>query len=178
MPITEVDWKADPKAFPIEQRLPRATAACKKCIELLTELVDELKANSLKAEDRALLNRLFKLDEGSAIPPAIRDVLKRTRNGLRDTEFKLTVPYFSYAKKSIQNELAIAVAQFKNDRQILKDMIHEATHAYAKTDDHGESGYLDKEGNYRAPGMTHPEAINNADSYAGFVLLRMGLGLV
>lgn len=47
--------------------------------------------------------------------------------------------------------------------------IHEATHKYASTVDHGDSGYIDNDGlTYDAPGLTAAQALNNADSYAWF----------
>ena len=47
--------------------------------------------------------------------------------------------------------------------------IHEATHKYADTVDHGDSGYVDNSGSdFDAPGLTTAQALNNADSYAWF----------
>jgi hypothetical protein len=47
--------------------------------------------------------------------------------------------------------------------------IHEATHKYASTADHGKSGYLENDGlTFEAPGLTPVQALNNADSYAWF----------
>ena len=68
------------------------------------------------------------------------------------------------------------------DRCLLEDanfdmgivtLIHEASHKYASTEDHGEPGYFNEEtyGGYRAAGLTAAEARNNADSYAFFVFL-------
>ncbi len=62
------------------------------------------------------------------------------------------------------------------DRDVLDDeglaiitFIHEATHKYASTADHGDSGYLANDGvAFEAPGLTRTQALNNADSYAWF----------
>lgn len=62
------------------------------------------------------------------------------------------------------------------DRDTLDDadlsvitFIHEATHKYASTADHGDRGYLENTGNdFDEPGLTKKEALNNADSYAWF----------
>lgn len=62
------------------------------------------------------------------------------------------------------------------DRDTLDDaelsiitFIHEATHKYASTADHGDSGYLENDGlTFEAPGLTKQQALNNADSYAWF----------
>lgn len=50
-------------------------------------------------------------------------------------------------------------------------VIHEATHRYAGTSDFGEAGYVDStlSRNFRAPGLTPAQALNNAESYASFV---------
>jgi hypothetical protein len=47
--------------------------------------------------------------------------------------------------------------------------IHEASHRFARTKDHGPRGYINGEGNYKATGLTAQEAWNNADSYGWFV---------
>lgn len=47
--------------------------------------------------------------------------------------------------------------------------IHEASHRFAQTHDHGKKGYCDGEGVYKGEGLTAQEACNNADSYAWFV---------
>ena len=47
--------------------------------------------------------------------------------------------------------------------------IHEASHKYASTADHGKSGYVENDGSaYEAPGLTKAQALKNADSYAWF----------
>ncbi len=49
-------------------------------------------------------------------------------------------------------------------------LIHEATHKFSNTDDHGARGYFNNDGTrFRARGLTYREALNNADSYAWFV---------
>lgn len=51
-------------------------------------------------------------------------------------------------------------------------IIHEATHKFASTADFGDRGYTDNEtGEFEAPGLTHAEALNNAESYARFVMM-------
>jgi hypothetical protein len=65
------------------------------------------------------------------------------------------------------------------DRDTLSDadmrvrtFIHEASHKYASTADHGESGYLnDSFTAFKETGMTTDQALNNADSYACFCLI-------
>ncbi|MFM9883260.1 MAG: hypothetical protein ACKVQT_09560 [Burkholderiales bacterium] len=60
-------------------------------------------------------------------------------------------------------------------RLAAKTVIHEATHKFASTADFGEKGYTyDATGEYRTPNgetpLTAAEALNNAESYARFVL--------
>lgn len=53
-----------------------------------------------------------------------------------------------------------------------KTVIHEATHKFASTCDFGTKGYTDDDtSEFRAPGLTHTEALNNAESYARFVMM-------
>lgn len=52
--------------------------------------------------------------------------------------------------------------------------IHEATHKYANTFDHGDSGYREEDdSDWWAPGLTRAQALNNADSY-GYFAFRVG----
>ena len=49
--------------------------------------------------------------------------------------------------------------------------IHEASHKFAQTKDHGGRGYLASRNlEYAEPGLTWSEALDNADSYAGYVI--------
>lgn len=53
-----------------------------------------------------------------------------------------------------------------------KTVIHEASHRFASTGDFGEKGYTyDDSGLFRDVGLTHAEALNNAESYARFVMM-------
>ena len=53
-------------------------------------------------------------------------------------------------------------------------LIHEATHRYANTWDHGLAGYRkEDDSDWRLPGLTVAEALHNADSYAHFAF-RVG----
>jgi hypothetical protein len=53
-----------------------------------------------------------------------------------------------------------------------KTVIHEASHKFASTADFGNRGYTkDDDGTFKAAGLTHAEAFNNADSYARFVMM-------
>ncbi|MEE2732515.1 MAG: hypothetical protein VYA55_16970 [Pseudomonadota bacterium] len=48
--------------------------------------------------------------------------------------------------------------------------LHEATHKYASTSDFGNKGYTTDKGYYREEGLTPAQALNNADTYARFVM--------
>lgn len=53
-----------------------------------------------------------------------------------------------------------------------KTIIHEATHKFASAADYGKSGYTnDEDGSFRADGLTREQALNNAESYARFVMM-------
>jgi len=63
-------------------------------------------------------------------------------------------------KATLRSDMTMAVITY----------IHEATHRFANTDDHGDSGYFKSDGSdYGAPGLNWQQALNNADSYAYFV---------
>lgn len=47
--------------------------------------------------------------------------------------------------------------------------IHEASHKFAQTKDHGNKGYVTAEGKYGERGLTTAQARVNADSYAWFI---------
>lgn len=52
-----------------------------------------------------------------------------------------------------------------------KTVIHEAAHKFASAADFGERGYTwDGNGTFREAGLTHDEALSNAESYGRFVL--------
>lgn len=53
-------------------------------------------------------------------------------------------------------------------------LIHECTHKFASTDDYDPRGYRNNaDTGWQAPGLTHAEAMNNADSYA-YLAYHMG----
>ncbi len=59
-----------------------------------------------------------------------------------------------------------------NAKQAVRVFIHEASHKYASTDDFDEKGYIYSDGSdFRSPGITKDQCINNADSYAYFVMM-------
>ena len=60
-----------------------------------------------------------------------------------------------------------------NEPLVVMTYIHEASHKFAQTTDHGGKGYLNSHSRdleYTEPGLTWREALENADSYAGLVL--------
>jgi hypothetical protein len=60
-------------------------------------------------------------------------------------------------------------AAISNDDMAVLTFIHEATHKYASTADHGNDGYIHNDGqSFWANGLTMAQALNNADSYAWF----------
>ncbi len=58
-----------------------------------------------------------------------------------------------------------------NRFQAVRVLIHEATHKFAQTDDFDEQGYMEADGSdFREPGITSAQCLNNADSYAYFCM--------
>lgn len=54
-------------------------------------------------------------------------------------------------------------------RMSVVTLIHEASHKFANLRDHGDRGYFEADySDYEAAGLTHEEALMNADSYAVF----------
>jgi len=67
-------------------------------------------------------------------------------------------------KQTIRTDMTMAVITY----------LHEATHRFANTDDHGDQGYFKSDGSsYIQPGLTWQQALRNADSYAYFVYKTM-----
>ena len=63
-------------------------------------------------------------------------------------------------KATVRNDMTMAVITY----------IHEATHRFVNTDDHGDQGYFRSDGSdYSQPGLSWQQALRNADSYAYFV---------
>ena len=64
-------------------------------------------------------------------------------------------------KATVRTDMKMAVITY----------IHEATHKFVNTDDYGDQGYFKSDGStFCAPGINWQQALNNADSYAYFVL--------
>lgn len=58
-----------------------------------------------------------------------------------------------------------------NRFQAVRTFIHEATHRFASTNDFAEQGYMFANGSdFRQPGITATQCLNNADSYAYFCM--------
>jgi hypothetical protein len=71
-----------------------------------------------------------------------------------------------------RGDIHITKEQLKKDiRYQAKNVVHESSHKFASTSDFGERGYTnDQGGAFRKTGLTKDEALNNAESYAQFVL--------
>lgn len=67
-------------------------------------------------------------------------------------------------KGTVRTDMTMAVITY----------IHEATHRFCNTDDHGDQGYFKSDGSgYIQPGLSWQQALKNADSYAYFVYKTM-----
>lgn len=141
------------------------------------------------AEVRDLLQKYFKTDTVAAYA-TVMSVLRRTRDGMQAPQ-KIKIRslgggltgmagggFFGEHRKRIYLDI-YAIAKYRVHG--MEDVgtrlyLHEATHSFAETNDHGDKGYLEERADfkcandpYRAAGLTPKQALNNADSYAGFV---------
>jgi hypothetical protein len=141
------------------------------------------------ADVRALCGKYFK-SEADADITKVMNVLRRTQRGMRGAqEIKIQALAggisgqvsggFWGGKRRIHLSMSYIAERKNKDIEHLGTMtyLHEATHLYAETDDHGDQGYLEHRADafvnaqdpYRRTGLTSAQALVNADSYAGFV---------
>lgn len=169
MPVVAVTRKVGGMPPPaIQNALETGQGACTDCVKMLSYTIDALEKNTLTQGQAVLLDRYFC---SGPDPEQIIKILTRTRDGLRDAEITITYGWFNNAKPSESTKMELAYAQFKSPVQILRYMIHEATHMFAGTVDFGDAGYIDNDGTFRSEGLAAEDANKNADSYAVFVML-------
>lgn len=86
------------------------------------------------------------------------------------------VPYIEgYVRNGANNtkgDIHVTRNYIMNNRfQAVRVFIHEATHRFASTADFDEQGYMHADGSdFREPGITPDQCLNNADSYAYFCM--------
>jgi hypothetical protein len=80
--------------------------------------------------------------------------------------------YVRNGPKGSKGDIHVTRNYIMNNRfQAVRTFIHEATHRFANTDDFGEQGYMFADGSdFRQPGITAEQCLNNADSYAYFCM--------
>ncbi|WP_082457870.1 M35 family metallo-endopeptidase [Pseudomonas sp. EGD-AK9] len=172
MPITNVTGANIP------DKLTMAQTACTQSIQHLRNAIKSLKDNSINEEQRKWLNHYFLLgNDNTEIPAEIIQILKTTKRALKHENITVNIAFYNYVNKNNPNVINLARSQFNQAHQAIRYLIHEASHLYADTKDHSERGYTDNAGNYRQPGLTKEEALNNADSYACFISSFNGLRL-
>lgn len=78
----------------------------------------------------------------------------------------------SGSRAAFKGDIHMGSSIVKNGTQLENAVLflHEATHKYAGTADFGEKGYTTDKGYYREAGLTPAQALNNADTYARFVM--------
>jgi hypothetical protein len=76
--------------------------------------------------------------------------------------------YVRNASNGGKGQIHVSRDYVMNNRyQAVRTFIHEATHKFANTDDFDEQGYIFADGSdFRQPGITAAQCLNNADSYA------------
>lgn len=91
--------------------------------------------------------------------------------GDEEDEVDLTEGYVTdYGHR--QGDIHVTRDYIMNNRfQAVRTLIHEASHKFAQTDDFDEQGYIFADGSdFREPGITAEQCLNNADSYAYFCM--------
>jgi len=73
---------------------------------------------------------------------------------------------------SVKHDIHVKPDYMKNNPwQAARTFIHEASHQYASTADFGTTGYIKADGSdFRRAGISPDDCLNNADSYAYFVM--------
>lgn len=101
----------------------------------------------------------------------VKKIYGATHTGLTLTDFEVVQGSVFPNSKFRSNKIEFSNQSSNSTRVATHYFIHEATHAFADTTDHGEKGYLGKTYMaYRQEGMTSDQALNNGDSYAGFLM--------
>jgi hypothetical protein len=178
MPITAINKAPMCGVKLSEFSLEIAQAACDQAIAYLTQAIYILRQETLTQEQSELVIKYFIPDGGdNQIRQSLIDILTLTLDGLRDTGITLTIDNFNSAKKG-SPIIHIAPLQFRNTNQLVRFMIHEATHVFAGTKDFADYGYVNNDGEFRRAGIARESALNNADSYAVFTVLCANLPLV
>jgi hypothetical protein len=87
-------------------------------------------------------------------------------------EVDLTEGYVRNRGDGTKGDIHVTRDYIMNNRfQAVRVFIHEATHRFANTDDFDEQGYMFADGSdFREPGITAAQCLNNADSYAYFCM--------
>lgn len=174
MPIASVTSHVGP----IPEKEKKAKEAYDRSIQILKDVIASLEGNTLTEQQIQYMNRYFVLgDDNKEIPAKLVTTLKDTRAGLEGNDITVEVYMFNFAKSTEKQKLSLAKAQFNSANQIIRYMIHEATHAYAQTNDYSDRGYVNNDGAFRQSGLSKEEALANADSYACFVVRCANIAL-
>jgi hypothetical protein len=178
MPITVINKAPMCPVKLSDYSLETAQEACNKCITILTQAIAILQQEKPTQEQSEMVTKYFlSAISDMDIRQKLVTTLTQTRDGLQTTDITLTVNNFNSAKKGVP-AIHIAPAQFKNPNQILRYMIHEATHVFAGTTDAADWGYIKNDGEFKMSGIQQETAIVNADSFAVFAVRCFNLPLV
>lgn len=191
MPITSVVGDAG-VALPPDPLVVAQTAYA-SAIGALATAIAALRSNNLSTVQSTLLQSYFVRETfDNETLAKIAHVLEATLLGLHHYDIQIRVCFFNFVpmvsvvdpatgqtkKVRDKNNIALAIKQFNNERQCVRYLIHEATHAYADTNDHAERGYIKDNKSYKPPGITAEEALNNADTYSCLVVGFASIDLI
>jgi hypothetical protein len=155
----------------------KATNAYDASIQILKKVIGILAA-PLSAPHTQIMNKYFLLGaDNVAVPPHLTAILANTLRGLEERDISVEISMFNSTKYG-ETRISLAKAQLNNENQAIRYLIHEATHAFARTNDYADRGYINNDGEFRQPGLNSEEAILNADSYACFVVGCVGMPFV
>lgn len=154
-----------------------AIDAYDKSIEILEKITNELKLKNLTENQFSLIKKYLKISDIPGNIDTIINIFEKTLNGLKNNDITINVSYFNFANPSEKTKINIAIAQFNNKKQLIRYMIHEASHIYADTKDFGDFGYIKNNGEFKIIGIDESSAIINADSYAVLAVLSFGIEL-
>lgn len=155
--------------------------------EWLEKVTKKLNEKSMSEKVKKWANKYFKTDLAKG---PLADDLKKIKKAILDTSKGINkqLPIKIYADKGVYGYVNIEsigkkvvrmgdvhvspglFSEKKNLHLAIVTFIHEATHRFAGTDDFGDKGYIDNDGNkFWKSGITKSNALENADSYAWFI---------
>lgn len=133
------------------------------------------------------MKRYFKCQQKNTVLSKVEIIQASMRNGFNfktdNTSKQRSMNVFGDAEDEVDltegyvrgmdvGDIHVTRDYIMNNRfQAVRVLIHEASHKFCQTDDFDEQGYMKADGSdFRAPGITSAQCLNNADSYAYFCM--------